>query len=333
MYNAAVMPANLTQQYLKAEQRYRQASSDDERLAALEEMLRELPKHKGTDKMQADLRRRISQLRKAGPARKGGHREVFHIPPQGAGQVMLLGPPNAGKSSLLAATTNAEVRIAEFPFTTTVPQPGMMHYQDVPIQLVDTPPITPEHVEPGLVGALKAADLIALVVDAAGDLLEGVELGLDLFARREIEPVWGPRLPDEAGEAMPKRCVAIANKIDRPAAAGQIDALRELYGESIHVVPVSAVRGDGIEGLQAELFRLLDVIRVYSKPPHKPVDRTNPFILPTGSTVADLAAKVHRGLAEQVHTARIWGTGVYDGQNIPVDHVLHDKDVVELRAH
>ena len=105
------MPANLTPEYEKADLRYRQATSDEERLAGLQAMLSAIPKHKGTEKMQADLNRRLSQLRRA--EQRSGHGEhkgpdPFHIPKSGAGQVVLIGPPNTGKSSLLQAITHAE---------------------------------------------------------------------------------------------------------------------------------------------------------------------------------------------------------------------------------
>src|SRR5512137_1545115 len=145
------MPANLTPEYEKAELRYKQATSDEERLAGLQAMLSAIPKHKGTEKMQADLKRRISQLRRE--EQQTGHSkgpDPFHIPRSGAGQVALIGAPNCGKSSLLAATTHAAARVADYPFTTVLPQPGMWHQDDVQIELVDTPPLTEDHVPTGL---------------------------------------------------------------------------------------------------------------------------------------------------------------------------------------
>ena len=164
------MPANLTPDYERAEERLRQAADDAERLEALREMLSTIPKHKGTEKMQADIKRRISQLTKAA-AKKTHVKGVdpFHIPRGGAGQIVLVGPPNVGKSQLLATTTHAAVKVADYPFTTALPAPGMWNYQDVQMELVDTPPVTAGHVPPGLLGTIRAADIIAVVVDAADE--------------------------------------------------------------------------------------------------------------------------------------------------------------------
>ncbi len=144
------MPANLTPEYEKAEKQFRQARTDEEKLEWLQEMLRVIPKHKGTDHMQADLKRRISQLRKSA-VKKGGVKGVdpFHVPKGGVGQVVLVGAPNAGKSALVAAVTSASVKVTEYPYATALPTPGMWAYEDVQIQLVDTPPMTPSTSLPG----------------------------------------------------------------------------------------------------------------------------------------------------------------------------------------
>ena len=181
------MPANLTPEYERAELHYRQATSDDERLAALQAMLSAIPKHKGTEKMQADLKRRISQLRREEQkAAHGKGPDPFHIPRSGAGQVVLIGPANTGKSSLLAATTHAEVKVAEYPFTTVVPLPGMWHKDDVQIELVDTPPITADHVPTGLMGTIRNADVVCVVVEAAESALDQAEMALGVRARGDL---------------------------------------------------------------------------------------------------------------------------------------------------
>ena len=156
------MPANLTPDYFKAEQWYRSASTNEEKMLALEQMLAVMPKHKGTEHLQADLKRKLSQLKDASAQQKkaGKHVDIFHVPRSGAGQVVLLGTPNSGKSAILAALTHAKVTVAEFPFATHAPVPGMVRYEDVQIQLVDMPPITADYAAPGQVGTYRNGDLI-----------------------------------------------------------------------------------------------------------------------------------------------------------------------------
>jgi len=330
------MPANLTPEYLKAEQRYREASTPQEKLEALREMLRTLPKHKGTDKLQADLKRRISQARKeAAQAKKAGGYDPFAIARQGAGQVILIGPPNSGKSSIVARLTKAPVKIAEWPFSTSQPIPGMCKYEDVSIQLIDTPPLTAEHAPKGLAGAIRNADIIAVVVDAAADsALDDIETCLEFIRQRRLQPTSepAPAVPEDPAAPLPKRCLIVANKCDLPAASDNLPLLRELLGNDLLIYPISTQTGQGVPDFPAELFRLLNVIRVYAKPPGKAVDKSDPFVLPAGSTVLDMARTVHRDLPETLKSARVWGTGVYDGQYVQHDHVLHDQDVVELHG-
>jgi len=143
------MPANLTPDYLAAERDYKQAATPAERIAALERMLATVPKHKGTEKIQADLKRRLSQARKESTKKGAAHSVPFYlVEKEGAGQVVLLGPPNAGKSQLVAALTHAHPEVADYPFTTRLPTPGMMSYQNVQIQLIDLPPLSEEFMEP-----------------------------------------------------------------------------------------------------------------------------------------------------------------------------------------
>jgi ribosome-interacting GTPase 1 len=202
-------------------------------------MLATISKHKGTAKMQADLKHRLSQLRKAeARSAHGKGPDPFHIPKSGAGQVVLIGPPNTGKSSLLAATTHANAKIAEFPFTTVVPQPGMWTQDDVQIELVDTPPLTAEQVRAHTKQGLK-----------------------DLFR-------W--------------------------------------------------------------LWQLLGMVRVYSKEPGRAAQMEKPFILPAGSTIADLARLIHRDLSETMKFARLGGHSRFAGQQVYKTEILLDRDVVEI---
>ncbi len=330
------MPANLTPDYHRAEQMYRQAETSEDRLAALEEMLRTIPKHKGTDKMCAELKRKISQSKRelTSSGKKGAaHHDIFHVPRQGAGQVVLLGAPNTGKSSLVTTLTNAECKVAEYPFTTQMPQPGMARHEDVPIQLVDMPPITREHVPPGMAGRLHLADVILIVVDLSGaTLLDDVECCLELYAHRKWTPTHlpDPDVPEDTEALEPKRTLVACTHGDAPGAEQEFDTLVELYGSRLKFRKVSVVSGEGLSELLKELFDLLHVVRIYAKPPGKPVDKSSPFLMRKGSTIQDLAITVHRGLGENLKGARVWGEAVYNGQNVPHDYELNDKDVVEL---
>jgi ribosome-interacting GTPase 1 len=327
------MPANLTPEYEKADQRYRQATTDVERLAALEAMLATIPKHKGTEKMQADLKHRLSQLRKSeAKSVHGKGPDPFHIPKSGAGQVVLVGPPNTGKSSRLAATTHANAKIAEFPFTTVVPQPGMWQLDDVQIELVDTPPLTTEHVPTGLVGTIRNADLICVVVEAGDAALEQTELVLGVLRQRGFELRTAARRASDASSpsaAAPQPALLVLNKADsgEPESAA---SLRELYGRDLEVWCVSAQTKQGLGAWFRRLWELLAMVRVYSKEPGRPAQMERPFVLPAGSTIADLARLIHRDLPETMKFARLWGHSRFAGQQVHKTEVLRDRDIVEI---
>ncbi len=325
------MPANLTPEYFKAEQWYRTAATNEEKVLALQQMLRVIPKHKGTDHMRADLRRKLSRLKEVMTQQKksGKHIDVFHVPRSGSGQVALLGMPNSGKSSIVGALSNAKVNIAAFPFATSAPVPGMMKYEDVSIQLVDMPPITADYVAPGQVGTYRTCDLIGIVIDLSGDVCEQWTVCIDFLDSRSL--LAGDETParDEQGNILGKKAFCICTKSDI-AEPGAVEKLEQLCRRPLEFVEISAETGAGIEQFKAKVFELLDIIRIYAKPPGKPADMTEPFTLPAGSTVMDLARAIHRQLAEKLKFARIWGTGVYDGQHAQRTHVLSDKDIVEL---
>lgn len=323
------MPANLTPEYERAERRYREALDDAERMAALQEMLAVIPKHKGTEKLQAELKRRLSQLRKAGQrAGPGKGPDAFHLPKRGAGQVVLAGPPNTGKSSLLAATTHAPARVGDFPFTTVVPQPGMWLRDDVQVELVDTPPLTAEHVPAGLMGTLRNADIVAVVV--AGDTgLEQAEMTLEVLRARGLTLRTVSRKALAELPPGTQSGLIVANKTDLPA-ADAVQVLRDLYSGQLDVLGVSARTREGLDALFARLWELLAVIRVYSKEPGKPPDLSRPFTLPEGATIADLARQIHRDLPETMRFARLWGHSRFPGQAVPRTEVLRDRDIVEI---
>jgi len=324
------MPANLTPEYFKAEKWYKSAATNEERILALERMLAVMPKHKGTDHLKADLRKKLSRLKDAGTQKKGGsHVDIFHVPRGGAGQIVLIGTPNCGKSSIVAALTNAKVHVADFPYATNGPVPGMVTFEDIQIELVDMPPITADYSAPGQVGTYRNCDLIAMVIDLSGDVAEQFGVCTDFLESRNL--LIGAETPasDNQGNALAKEAFCICTKSDI-AEAGALESLKQLCDRPLEFIEISAVTGAGLETLPAKFFELLGIIRVYAKPPGKPADMTEPFTLPVGSTVMDLATDIHRQLAEKLKFARIWGTGVYDGQNTQRTHVLNDKDIIEL---
>lgn len=323
------MPANLSPEYHRAEQQLRSARTPEEKIAALEEMLRVIPKHKGTDHMQADLKTRIAKLRKEAGKKgsKGGFSYI--IPREGAGQVGLAGPTNAGKSSLVRAVTHAMPAVGEYPFTTREPVPGMMRVDDIAFQLIDMPPLSEQHVEPWVFDLIRYADLIWLVLDGAS-ALEGYDECVRVLEAKNIglhPPGAAPRY-DRA--AVQKRALLVVTGLDKPGVEEEIAALSELLEGRWPVAAVSTVDGRGLDDLRTHTFKAFDIIRIYTKQPGKPPDREKPFTLPRGSTVGDLASRIHNELAGSLKFARVWGHSAFDGQSVTRDHVLGDRDVVEI---
>jgi ribosome-interacting GTPase 1 len=330
------MAANLTPQYLKAEEEYRRAQTTADELRWLEVMFREMPKHKSSEKLQADLKQKISRARKELEAErkspKAGH--GVRIPRQGAGTAVLIGGPNSGKSRLLAALTRAQPEVAPYPFTTHHPLPGMMPWEDVMVQLIDTPPITRDFLEPYLQGMIRGADVVVLLVDLGSD--DGIEQLQDLLDKLNQTKTRLARTShldeNDVGLSYTQTLVA-PNKIDLPEAAERLTLSRELCPLDFSEYVISAEHGQGLEALKNAIYAALGVIRVYTKlPTHKEADFDRPFTLRQGGTVLDVAELVHKDIAATLKHARIWGKSVHDGTVVKGDHVLHDRDIVELHA-
>lgn len=314
------MPANLTPQYMEAEEAYKRAVTPEEKLAALEEMLRTIPKHKGTDKMQADIKRRIARIKEAGEAaRKKGKQDPYRVEREGAGQVFVIGPPNSGKSALVGKLTSAKVVVAPYAFATTQPVPGMMKYEDILIQLVDTPPISIDNCPPALMASIRSGDAVIMVVDVSSDsCLDDIQSLLELLDERKVVNQGKPHM-------------VTLSKIDLAGAADNADILVEAYPD-ISFVRVSSESAEGLEELPRAVFNMLDIIRLYSKPPGQDVDRAAPFVLKRPGTVTDLAMAIHRDLPRTMKSARVWGSARFDGQPVPREYVLSDGDIVEFRT-
>jgi ribosome-interacting GTPase 1 len=328
------VPANLPPAYFEAEKRHREAKTPAEGIAALEEMLAIMPKHKGTDKLKADLRRRISKLKsKQQEKKKVGKRDSsYRIEREGVGQVALIGAPNVGKSALVAALTNADPLVADFPHSTYKPTPGMMYFEDIQIQLIDTPPISKEYMEPLFFDMAKRADVILVVVDVHTDPLRQLEETVSVLREHRIVPRRLERRYEDSAGLTFLPFLVVANKNDDQSSEENFEIFKSLLEDEWPVVPVSSRTGRNFDVLKQSIFHTLEIIRVYTKVPGKEPDLTAPFVLRKGSTLGELALKVHKDFSVKLKYARVWGTQVYDGQMVQRDHLLQDGDIVELHV-
>jgi uncharacterized protein len=347
------MPANLSPEFKKAEERFRTLVTPEEKLAGLEEMLQAIPKHKGTEKMQADLKTRIAKQKKelASSGKTSGAKrgDWQHVEKQGAGQAIVLGAPNCGKSALVRELTGLHAEVAAYPFTTTVPAAGMMPYEDIQIQLVDTPPVAPES-PPWLFHIFRTSDILLWLLDLSDDaLLDAFEQTRGLLTAARIDcrlahdgsRLTVPPLPEaKPGEepdahAAPapagKKTFLLGAKCDDPGAADRLAILRELVGD-VPVLLVSAEHHIGLEELKLGVFESLRILRVYTKKPGKPPVMDDPVILPVGSTVIDAAYHLHKDIAQGLQYARLWNHSGVDGLRVERAHVLQDRDVVEFHV-
>jgi len=324
------MPANLPPQYFEAEKQYRMARTAVEKIEALEDMLAIMPKHKGTDHLRAELRRRISKLSQTSEKKLATQRASMSIEREGAAQVVLVGLPNAGKSQLVSSITNASPNVAEYPFTTYSATSGMMQFENIQIQLIDTPPLVPQSIEPWFRHALVRADALLVVVDLGDAHMAQLEAITGYLKNMMIG------IGKDITEAEPdvflrrKKALIVANKIDLPNASQHYAALKNNYGNKVPAIAVSAKEGIGLEELKLEIYQTLDIIRVYTKTPGQKPDFYEPIVIERGSTLEDAAADVHKDFARKLKYARIWGSGKHDGVMAKRDHILQDGDIIEL---
>jgi len=322
------MPANLPPQYYDAEKRYRAARRPEDKIEAIETMLAIMPRHKGTDHLYGDLRRRIAKLQEEAERKAATSRASFYIRKEGAGQVALVGLPNSGKSQLLATVTDALPEIAEYPFTTKSPNIGMMKFENIQIQLVDTPPVTGRESRVWLNNVARNADLIAIVVDLSNSPVEQAEATLQELESIGIVPA------NASAESLigkrPRKMTIIGNKSDLDTSAAGWRRLQTRYGSRFPMLAVSATGGKNLSDLKKSIFHALEIIRVHTKSPGQKPDLTDPIILKTGSTVKNAAEDVHKDFKTKLKYALVWGSGKFDGQRVSQDHVLKDNDIIEL---
>ena len=340
------MPTNVSPEYKKAEQAFREARDAPDRLKCLKEMLRTIPKHKGTEHLQRDIKTRIKMLTDelAGP-RKGGARTgpVHSVRPEGAAQIALLGAPNSGKSQLHHQLTGARSEIGPYPFTTQVLLPGMMPFEDIHFQLVDLPPISDEYFEPWVINSLQTADAAMLVIDISNpECIEHIEQVITQLDQRKVGVTDRFEFNAQASETAedpefdPFRItlptLLVANKIDLANDPNELDALNELISYDFPSIAVSALTGRNLDGFARMVFDHMEIVRVYTKIPGKAADTDKPFTLKSGGTVADVARQIHKDFENTFKFARIWGKNVFAGQQVGPEHVLTDLDILEIHV-
>jgi small GTP-binding protein len=321
------MPANLPPQYYDVEKKYREAKDLREKLVYLQELLAIVPKHKGTEKVQAELKTKISKLKETISKQKkagGTGGAWYQVEKQGAGQVVMIGLPNSGKSSLLNAVTNAHVDVAMYPFTTNLPQVGMMEYKDIKMQIVDTPPLH-DDAPPWLFGLFRNGDILLIVLDAHTDVLADFKTVLDALNTRNINVQ-----KNDIGEV--KRAIIVINKTDTDIENNATKSFVEKYETELVVIPVSVETGVGIELLRNQIFEVLNIIRVYTKKIGKPIEKKDPVVLKRGTTVIDAAEHIHKDFKKKLKFARLWSDSDYSGQRVEKHHVLSDGDVLEFHV-
>jgi ribosome-interacting GTPase 1 len=328
------MPTNLPPEYFEVDKRYRAAKTPAEKIETLEELLSTIPKHKGTDKLRGDLRRKLAKLKASAQTRKKtGKRDTgFRIDREGAGQVSVIGSANTGKSALVAALTNANPEVSETPFSTWSATPGMMPIENVQVQLIDTPPLNRDFIEPELMDLIRRCDLILIVVDLHTQPIQQLEDTLAKMEEHRILPLRS-KAKHEGGRRLTfVPILVLVNKCDDDSCDSDFEALCELLEHRWPMLPVSTKTGRNLDRLKQEVFDRLDLVRVYSKIPGKEPDLQSPFVMKRGGTVEEFASKVHQDFVKNLKSARVWGSSVFDGQMVPREYVLHDEDVVELRT-
>lgn len=329
------MPTNVGPIYHEAEQRFRQAKTREEKIACLEEMLRVMPKHKGTDKLRSSLNQKIKKLKETTDDKKGGKRQAVSVAKEGAGQIVLIGPPNSGKSQLIASLTKAAPEVAPYPFTTRMPVPGMMSFEDISIQLVELPAITESSMEIWVPEIMRGADLALLVLDlSSSDILDLVDPIIKQLEKHYVFLVKKPPPEEERKSgAMYMRALIFGNKIDRPESQDNLALFKEWLGDRFNFLGVySAQEADSLVEIPKKLFEALNIIRIYTKAPGKKLEKRDPIVLPVGSNTMDAAHGLHKEIAEKLKFAKAWGEGIHDGQQIARDFILKDGWTLEFHV-
>ncbi len=328
------MPTNLPADYFNAQERFRSATTTEDKIKYLEEMMGTIPKHKGTDHLRADLRKKLSKLKSAATSKKISKKQVsaYHINKEGPGQIIIIGTTNVGKSSLVANQTNADPEVSEVPFTTWTAMPGMMMIDNIQVQVIDTPPISDEYIDPEFLNLIRRVDLLLIMIDLHAHPVQQLEFVYQKLQENRIAPKYLEGQIEVEGFLLHVPTLVVVNKFDSEEYEEHYQIFQELLGQEYPMVPVSVKTGYNIDTLKRMIFEKLNVVRVYSKAPGKDVDKTSPFVVDQGIRLGEFAGKVHKDFEENLKSAKIWGTSAdFPGQMVSRDHVLEDEDIVELQ--
>ena len=328
------MPTNLPPEYREVEKRYKAAKTPPEKIETLEELISTIPKHKGTDKLRAGLRKRLAKLKaSAQTAKKTGKRpSAFRIDREGAAQVLVIGSGNVGKSALVDTLTNASPEVSGTPFSTWSATPGMMLIENIQVQLVDTPALNRDFVEPELMDLIRRSDLMLIVIDLQADTIQQLEDTLIQLEEHRIAPLHMREQHEGKRRFTFIPALLLVNKADDEASDRDFEVLLELLEEQWPMLPVSAKTSRNLDRMKQIIFDMLDIVRVYSKIPGKEPDTSAPFVMKRGGTVEEFAGKVHQDFVKGLKSVRVWGSSAFDGQMVNREYVLQDGDIVELRT-
>jgi len=388
------LPANLTAEAKAKWNAALTARNPKEKLQAFQEFLSAIPKHKGNERLRAQVKTKIAALKDeiaSQRGRRGGSRSSWAIERAGAAQVAMFGPTNAGRSSLLRSLTNARPVVAPYDYTTQRPVPGMLLHEDIQLQLVELPApqlsLTGDYeIQPESIDLIRASDGLMIVLDLTGNptqQLQALTAALEeerISTQRQLSRVeivsqkgsgeiriassgelrscnladvrrllqsyglrnalvriYGDATIDDVEDAVLenvticKPTVIAANKIDLPIARQNSLQLETSISQSLPVVLTSCLTGEGLRAIGQTIFDSLGIIRVYTKEPNESKPSTHPFVVPQGTTVKELARRIHSDLADRYRYSRIWGpTSKFAGEKVGPHHVLGDRDVVEI---
>ena len=302
------MATNPGYEFTKAEKHYDEAQTDEERLLALEEMIRTMPGHKSAEALRANLRSRYKKIKNEMAEKKKRGKQTSRIAIKKADmQAVLVGLTNSGKSSVLNALTNANPRIASYGFTTNTPEIGILYYGACPIQIIDLPAIGAETFETGII---NTADTLLIVIEKIHEI-------------HEVEKV--------LQKAKGKRII-IFNKIDLYDEQTKRKIQETLRTKRYNFSLISCRTQEGIAELKEKIFKSFDKIRVYTKQPGKKED-PDPIIMPPHSIVKNAAKIIFKGKLDVIKRIKIWGpSSKFGGQEVGIQHELKDKDILEFQT-